>query len=327
MRRPPPCEAAGWVVEEQDDTDAHDPDRVIHSVPVPNAAHLLDPRAPPLALAPARRQLQPVERGPWPHVAPAIMRLVDDSMARVFADELRALQAKEAQAAAATARGEDQEEEQEQEEQEGQGDGKAFSITLGELARRTPPPVDEGAPAAARARQRRRRDEWFWVKNCMGREAERVLDAMIRDDLVQKRQQLAARRAAAASEARRRAAGTEAEEEGLIDWKDVLEFGETRAREKAAMDAERAKPVSAAARGRGRKDAYNQAFGRKKGAGGCGGGGGGGKAAATTTTTAGAYEPDWRVLEPALDPGVLARTRAELEKYFGPAEKQRQQKK
>ena len=297
-------------------------------------AHLYDAHAPPIAYMPVRRQLQPVEVGPYPQVAPAIMRLLDDAMARAFADERRALEAMEEKKAQAQG---GQEYEQEVEEE---GDGKAFSITLGELARRTPPLVDDGgAPlsAAARARQQRRREEWVWVKRCMGREVERMLDAMIRDGLAQTSQRRAARCdalgpgqqaaaavAAAAREKREgngRVVGTE-EEEGLIDWKDVLECAEARRRQKAATDAERAKPVSAAARARARAEAFKQfkrrkREGKKDGAK-KGNGDRGGKAAAPE-----AYEPDWRVLEPALDPGVLARTRAGLEKLFGPAEKQK----
>lgn len=309
VRRPPP-DAMGL-----DDTTWQEDGRVLHLVPRVDAISISSASSSsPLAWLPARYLLQSVEIQPYPVPAPPVARLLDAALARVFGG-----------GAGDGGKGQGQQQAQQQDGGEEEAE-EGLSITLGDLARPAPP--SSSSPAAATGGDQKPEEEWRLVRQCMGREVERLVDAMVGDALTLWGERVAAHREAEPGYVKtvgeERARGERKEEAGcdrwrdrvLGDWVSVLQGMELRARERAgvvaAAKAMKRKRASRAGRTEER-EAYRRyllAVDRAKHHKG---------RRAVGGTKDGEQEQeqeeaaDWEVLAPALDPGVRARARARLE--------------
>ena len=286
----------------------------------------------PLAWVPVERLVQPVESQPYPVPAPPVARLLDAALARVvLGEEDGGGRPGMAQAQAAAV------------EEAAADEGEGLALTLGDLARSTPPPpLAPAAASAAAAEQGQGQgqgqgdEDWRAARQCVGREVERLVDALVGRVLTLWGERVAAQRGAEPRyvEALARAAATGKGGGGgggddrrdaavLGDWVSVLQAVELQAGERAALEAEAAaaaaarEKLSKAARRREEHNAYRRFLTRvgrakegKKGEQGAGEGQGQGR----EEREEGQQEAvDWEVLAPVLDSAVRARARARLE--------------
>lgn len=284
---------------------------------------------------PAQNLLQPDEVQPYPVPAPPIARLVESAMARAFGGgDMPEGSRSPSSPSRAVAAGE---------EEEG---AEGLSITLGELAKPYPPsaPPSSGEEHGGDGEGGRKREEaWRAARQCVAREAERLVDALLGEVLTYWGERVAAHRGAEpgymeavasgmerAEEKRRRRGVGEWRDDVLGDWASVLQAVELKAGERAAVEAEeeqegrRRARMSQAARKRERVNAHRR-FVRavereKEKEGDKGKGKGNGKRVhgqdeeetemEVRTQT---LSTEWKVLAPVLDPAVRARARARLE--------------